>query len=57
MPEIKIDPNTGLQIITVKATLYMLPLDPINENELNHTLRQLLTPYVLIDDFNRHNTI
>ena len=65
IPQSKINLNTGLQAIAIKVTLhrtinictlYILPYDTINENELN-ILQQLPTPYILQGDFNCHNTI
>ena len=66
IPQSKININTGLQAIAVKVTfhrtisictLYILPNDTINKKELSNILQQLPTPYILLCDFNCHNTL
>ena len=64
-PQSKINCNIGLQAIAIKVTLhrtinictlYITPHDTINKKELN-ILQQLPTPYILLGNFNSHNTI
>ena len=66
IPQSKIHLNTQLQAIAVKVTLhrtinicsiYILPHDAINESEINNILQQLPTPFILLDDYNSHNTM
>ena len=66
IPQNKMNINTHLQATTVSASLhetiticslYTLPLDPINENELNNLIEQLPKPFILMGDFNSHNII
>ena len=66
MPQSKIHLNTQLQAIAVKMTLhrtinicslYIPPHDAINESEINNILQQLPTPFILLGDFNSHNTM
>ena len=66
IPQSKIHLNTQLQAIAVKVTLhrtinicslYIPPHDAINESEINNILQQLPTPFILLGDFNSHNTI
>ena len=65
IPQSKIHLNTQLQAIAVKVTLhktinicsiYIPPHDAINESEIN-ILQQLPTSFILLDDFNSHNTM
>ena len=60
IPKNKININTYLQAIAVSATLhktiticslYILPHNPINENELNNLIEQLPKPFILMGDF------
>ena len=62
LPQSKINLNTKLKAMAVKVTLhrtinicslYIPPHDAINENELN-ILQQLLTPFILLGNFNSH---
>ena len=61
----KINLNTEFLAIVVKITLYKIlniytlyiPPHGINKKELNNILQQLPTPYVLLSDFNSHNSI
>ena len=39
------------------CSLYIPPHDTINENELNNILKQLPTPFILLGNFNSHNTM
>ena len=66
IPQSKIHLNTQLQAIAVKVTLhrtinicslYIPPHDAINESEINNILQQLPTPFILLGDFNSHNTM
>ena len=66
IPQNKIHLNTQFQAIAVKVTLhrtinicsiYILPHDAINESEINNILQQLPTPFILLGDFNSHNTM
>ena len=66
IPQSKIHLHTQLQAIAVKVTLhrtinicsiYILPHDAINESEINNILQQLPTPFILLVDFNSHNTV
>ena len=66
IPQSKIHLNTQLQAIAVKVTLhrtinicslYIPPHDAINKSEINNILQQLPTPFILLGDFNSHNTI
>ena len=61
IPQSKIHLNTQLQAIAIKMTLhrtinicsiYIPPLDAINESEINNILQQLPTPFILLCDFN-----
>ena len=65
IPQSKIHLSTQLQAIAVKVTLYRIinicsiyipPHDAINESEINNILQQLPTPFILLGDFNSHNT-
>ena len=66
IPQSKIYLNTQLQAIAVKVTLrrtinicsiYIPSHDAINESEINNILQQLPTPFILLGDFNSHNTM
>ena len=66
IPQSKTHLNTQLQAIAVKVTLhrtinicsiYIPPQDAINESEINNILQQLPTPFILLGDFNSHNTM
>ena len=66
IPQSKINLDTKLQTIAIKATLhrtinicslYIPPHDPINEKELNKLIQQLPRPFILMGDFNSHNII
>ena len=38
------------------CSIYIPPHDAINESEINKILQQLPTPFILLGDFNSHNT-
>ena len=39
------------------CSIYIPPHDAINENQINNILQLLLTPFILLGDFNSHNTM
>ena len=66
IPQSKINLNTDLQAVAIKATLhktinicslYIPPHEPIKEDKINNIIQQLPTPYILLGDFNSHNII
>ena len=66
IPKSKIHLNTQLQAIASKVTfcrtiniwsIYITPLDAINEREINNILQQLPTPFILLGNFNSYNTM
>lgn len=66
IPQSNFSVKTNLQAITTQVTLhktiticsiYLPPHEPINENELENLIKQLPSPFILLGDFNCHNTL
>ena len=66
IPHSKVNIKTNIQAVTIKATLhkevnmcsiYIPPSDDIDENEVKKLTDQLLKPFILLGDFNSHNTL
>ena len=66
IPQSNFPIKTNLQAIATHVTLhktiticsiYLPPNEPINENELENLTKQLTKPFILLGDFNSHNTI
>ncbi len=60
--------HIALKAVTARATLYQIlvitihlvylpPIKPINQAELNHLFQQLLSPAILLGDFNASNIL
>ena len=65
-PQRKIDLQTELQATAVSVTLdreiticsvYIPPSFSLNSQHLDNLLQQLLSPYILLGDFNGHNIL
>ena len=66
IPHKQVQLNTAIQAVVVRLTLhkditlcsiYLSPNKPIIDDNLNNLLSQVPTPYILLGDFNGHNTI
>ena len=66
IPHSKINITTNIQAVAIKATLhkavnicsiYSPPSDDIDKNELKKLIDQLPRPFILLGDFNSHNTL
>ena len=66
IPHSKIDITTNIQAVAIKATLhkpvniysiYIPPSNDIDENELKKLIDQLPRPFILLGEFNNHNTL
>lgn len=66
IPHSKLNIQTNIQAVAIKATLhitvnicsiYIPPNDDINESDLKKLIDQLPTPFILLGDFNSHNTL
>ena len=61
IPHSKINITTNIQAVAIKATLhkaiYIPPSDDIDKNELKKLIDQLPRPFILLGDFNSHNTL
>ena len=66
IPHSKVNIQTNIEAVTIKTTLhkavnvcsiYFPPSDNIDENEEKNMADQLPKPFILLGDFNRHNTL
>ena len=66
IPHSKINITANIQVVAIKAKLhkvvnicsiYIPPSDDIDKNELKNRIDQLPRPFIILGDFNSHNTL
>ena len=66
IPHSKMNITTNIQAVAIKAALhkavnicsiYIPPSNDIDKNELKKVIDQLPRPFILLRDFNSHNTL